>query len=235
MRRNLIRLFVKIVIALLTRIERIGFDNIPSGGNFIIAANHLGYLDAFIMIYLMNYVKNENPIVIVAEKYERYAVFRWAVRVFEWDFIDRQNAEMRTMLNVIKRLKAGGFMAIAPEGTRSKTEGLIEGKQGAAFLAAKSGAQVIPAGVIGSEDRLFFANLKRLRRTPIRVIVGDAFEIPDIPRENRDNYLQEQTDEIMCQIAALIPAKNRGVYKDHPRLKELIAEEKPSLSETLPA
>ena len=224
MRQNFIRSFVKIVMALLTRIERVGFENIPTGGNFIIAANHLGYLDVFVMVYLMNYVKNDKPIVIVAEKYERYAIFRWAVRVFDWQFIDRQNADMRTMLNVLKGLKAGGFMAIAPEGTRSKTEGLIEGKQGAAFLAAKSGARVIPTGIIGSEDRLLFTNLKRLRRTPIQVVLGQAFSIPDIPRENREDYLKQQTDEIMCQIAALIPEKNRGVYRNHPRLKELLAQ-----------
>jgi len=220
---------------MLARVERIGFENIPAGGKFIIASNHLGYLDAFLMIYLMNYIKNEQPIVIVAEKYERYFIFRWAVRVFNWDFIDRQNAEMRTMINVIKRLKSGGFMAIAPEGTRSQTEGLIEGKQGAAFLAAKSGAQVVPAGVIGSEDRLFFANLKRFKRTPIQVVVGHPFLIPDIPKKDREFFLKEQTDEIMCQIAALIPEKNRGVYRNHPRLGELLGEKTRSSMAATPA
>jgi 1-acyl-sn-glycerol-3-phosphate acyltransferase len=42
--------------------------------------------------------------------------------------------------------------------------------------------------------------------------------------KNRDEALQEQTDEIMCQIAALLPESYRGVYGDHPRLKELVAD-----------
>jgi hypothetical protein len=33
------------------------------------------------------------------------------------------------------------------------------------------------------------------------------------------------TDEIMCQIGALLPEKYRGVYTNHPRLKELLAQQ----------
>ena len=43
------------------------------------------------------------------------------------------------------------------------------------------------------------------------------------PRENRDEFLQQQTDEIMAQIAVLLPEKYRGVYEKHPRVAELLA------------
>jgi len=45
-----------------------------------------------------------------------------------------------------------------------------------------------------------------------------------MPRADRDAWLQEQTDEIMCQIAALLPPDHRGVYAGHPRLLELLGE-----------
>jgi hypothetical protein len=35
--------------------------------------------------------------------------------------------------------------------------------------------------------------------------------------------MREATDEIMCRIGVLLPEKYRGVYADHPRLKELLA------------
>jgi len=34
--------------------------------------------------------------------------------------------------------------------------------------------------------------------------------------------LKQYTDEIMCHIAAILPEKYRGVYAEHPRLKELL-------------
>ena len=40
----------------------------------------------------------------------------------------------------------------------------------------------------------------------------------------RDAWLAEQTDEVMCQIAALLPPDHRGVYADHPRLRALLLE-----------
>ena len=61
-----------------------------------------------------------------------------------------------------------------------------------------------------------------LQRLHIKLRMGDPFYLPPMDRKNRDGYLQEQTDEIMCRIAMLLEPKYRGVYADHPRLHELI-------------
>jgi len=44
-----------------------------------------------------------------------------------------------------------------------------------------------------------------------------------VPRENREAELQKQTDEVMCRIAVLLPEEMRGVYANHPRTLELLA------------
>jgi 1-acyl-sn-glycerol-3-phosphate acyltransferase len=67
------------------------------------------------------------------------------------------------------------------------------------------------------------SNLKKLKRTSIRLIAGKAFTLPHFPKENRDEKLLEYTDEIMCRIAVMLPEHNRGYYAEHPRLKELLA------------
>jgi 1-acyl-sn-glycerol-3-phosphate acyltransferase len=119
-------------------------------------------------------------------------------------------------------MKDGGLLVIAPEGTRSKTEALQEGKMGVAFLAGKSGFPVLPVAVTGTEDRVIVENLKRLRRSKITATAADLLYI-DLPKGNgREAAMRQATDEIMCQIAALLPQKYRGVYSDHPRLKELV-------------
>jgi 1-acyl-sn-glycerol-3-phosphate acyltransferase len=52
---------------------------------------------------------------------------------------------------------------------------------------------------------------------------GPPFSLPPLGTKDRDAVLRQATDEIMCRIAALIPEKYRGVYADHPRLKQLLA------------
>jgi 1-acyl-sn-glycerol-3-phosphate acyltransferase len=80
----------------------------------------------------------------------------------------------------------------------------------------------VPVAISGTEDRLFFGNLKHLRRTSIKIVAGKSFMLPPFPKENRDEVLQKYTDEIMCRIAVMLPERNRGYYSEHPRLRELL-------------
>jgi 1-acyl-sn-glycerol-3-phosphate acyltransferase len=75
--------------------------------------------------------------------------------------------------------------------------------------------------VTGTEDAV--AQLFRFRRPLIRVCVGQPFTLPPVERRQRAEMLQRNTDEIMCQIAALLPPEYRGAYADHPRLAELLS------------
>jgi 1-acyl-sn-glycerol-3-phosphate acyltransferase len=93
---------------------------------------------------------------------------------------------------------------------------------GVAFLASKSGYPILPVAVTGTEDRLILENLKHFRRSKITATAAELLYV-DIPKGNgREAAMRQITDEIMCQIAALLPENYRGVYADHPRLKELL-------------
>lgn len=92
---------------------------------------------------------------------------------------------------------------------------------GAVFLASKSGYPVLPIALTGTEDRGVLENLKHFRRTKITVTAADPLYIEIPTGKGREQAMRSATDEIMCQIAALLPEKYRGVYADHPRLKEL--------------
>ena len=83
----------------------------------------------------------------------------------------------------------------------------------------------MPVAVTGTEDRGVVENLKRLRRLKIVVHAGDPFNIQIPKGKGRDEAMQEATDEIMCKIGVMLPEKYRGVYADHPRLKELLAQQ----------
>jgi len=221
MRLKFTRLLIRFLLHLLTRIELRGRENIPTTSNFIIAANHNGLVDAFLPFYILN---NNNLVLLVGEKWEKLSIMRWLGRGLNFLFVDRFNPDLKAIREVIVRMKRGEVLVITPEGTRSKVGRLIEGKPGVSYLAAKMGYPIAPVGISGTFDKVFFGQLKRLHRPHIIVSIGPAFSLPPLPKEaqDRDEALKTDTDEIMCRIAALLPLEQRGVYSNHPRLKELL-------------
>jgi len=64
--------------------------------------------------------------------------------------------------------------------------------------------------------------LRHFKRIHIHLRIGKSFMLPELRRQDRDKILQQSTDEMMCQIAVLLPPAYRGVYADHSRLAELL-------------
>lgn len=215
--------FIRFIINIIARVKASGYENLPEKGGFVIAVNHLGFLDAPMAYYALD---NWNLFIPVAEKWEENAILRWLGKHLNAIFIDRFNPDLKAMREMMKRMEQGQTLVIAPEGTRARDEKMAQGKPGVAYLASKMGWTIVPVALIGTEDRVVLGNLKRLKRTNIQLVAGKPFTLPPFPREDREAKLQEYTDEIMCHIAAMIPERNRGYYADHPRLKELLAGNK---------
>ena len=209
---------IRTIVNLIARVEIQGSENIPKEGGFVIATNHLGRLDVALLFYALE----GDFILTIAEKYEHHWLFGPIGNAINGIWLDRYNADVGAIRQVLTRMKAGGILAIAPEGTRSKTETMAEGKPGVAYLALKTGLPIVPVGLTGTEDRMVIDRLKHLKKSEIKIIVGTPLNLPPIPKKNRDAILKEYTEEIMCQIGALLPEKYRGVYANHPRLKELL-------------
>ena len=218
--KNLLRTLIRLFINIIAKVEVIDHEKLPEEGSYAFATNHLGILDAFLAYYIL---ERWDFFIPVAEKWEKSFFLRWLGKHLNFIFIDRFNPDIHALREILKRMGTGEVLVIAPEGTRSRSEKMAEGKPGVSYLVSKTQFPVIPVGIAGTEDRTFFNNLKKLKRTHIQVTIGDAFTLPPLPRKNRDDVLREYTDEIMCQIATLIPEKNRGFYAENPRLKELLA------------
>lgn len=212
----------RIVLRLVADVTLINLDAVPRAGGVIVVSNHLGRLDAMLGVLLLERTGRDDLIMMIAEKYQNYAFWRWFVERLDAIWLNRFDVDLRAMRQVYKRLRQGQILAMAPEGTRSVTESLAPGKPGAAFLAFKTGVPLVPAGITGTEDRLVMSRLKRLRRLDITIQFGEPYTLPPIGGQQRDIYLEEQTEEIMCRIAALLPPKYRGYYAEHPRLLELL-------------
>jgi 1-acyl-sn-glycerol-3-phosphate acyltransferase len=218
---QLARWIIKNFVRLTTRLEIEGAENLPISGNYVVASNHLGRLDPA-MVYAV--LERQDIIMFVAEKYERSPLWRWFAHQMDAIFIDRFNADFAAVRKALNRLRKGGLLVLAPEGTRSQTGALIEGKPGVSFLASKANVPIIPVALMGTEDKRVVHEALRLRRSKVIARIGLPFTLPPSRSQEREETLQQHTDEIMCQIAALLKPEYRGVYSDHPRLHQLLAE-----------
>ena len=212
------RAIVRFAMKIIADIEVYGREKMPEG-NFIAAANHLGRLDTAALFCVID---RDDIIMPVAEKYKNHPLFGLMGRTVNAIWLNRFEADYSALREILARMEKGGMLVIAPEGTRSKTEALQEAKPGVAFLASKSGYPVIPVAITGTEDRAILENLKHFRRSKIIVRGGYPFKI-ELPKgRGREEAMRAATDEIMCRIAVMLPEKYRGVYAEHPRLKELL-------------
>ena len=218
MRYKTLHIIVHFLLDLIADVEIVGVEKVPAG-NVILAANHLGRLDTAVLLYVL---EREDIIMPVAEKYKHHPLFGLIGRSVDAIWLNRFEADYASLREILARMQKGGLLVIAPEGTRSKSEALQEGKMGVAFLASKSGYPVVPIALTGTEDRRVLENLKRFRRSKIRAVAGEPFHIQIPTGKEREVAMRQATDEIMCRIAALLPESYRGAYKDHPRLKELL-------------
>jgi len=213
-----VRSLIRILVNLIAEVETAGWEYLPASGALVVASNHIGIIDILMFHYTLDRFDMFIPL---AEKWEKQAWIRWLARQLNFLFVDRYNPDLKALRKMITLMEGGNALVIAPEGTRSRTGALIEGKPGVAFLAARSGFPVLPVAITGTEDKVILGNLKHFRRSHFTLTGGPTFVIPPLPREGRDAALQTATDEVMCRIAILLPPRYRGVYAGHPRLKEL--------------
>jgi 1-acyl-sn-glycerol-3-phosphate acyltransferase len=200
---------------LLINPEVSGLENVPAEGAFLAVTNHLSIADPP-LLYI--HIRRQ-MVMFAADKWKKVPGIRQLAELVGVIWVARGEADMGAIKTSLAALRSGQPMGLAPEGTRSRTGQLQKAKTGAAYLADRTGIPIVPIAISGTER--FGQNLKRLRRTPVKIVVGQPFHLPPHGHA-KASLLEQYTDEIMCRLAALLPAQYRGVYADHPRLRELV-------------
>ena len=218
MKRETLQKLVDIIFHLIADIRFVGAENIPAKGGILLATNHMSRMDTPLL-----FLNPTRPDItaLVTDKYKEYPFFRWFTNTSGGIWIDRTRADFTAFRQATEVLKAGTALGIAPEGTRSEAGALLEAKAGTALLAVRTGTPVVPVAIEGSEVAI--ARWKHLRRPRLIVHFGRPIPPPELPREDREAVLLRYMDEIMCQMAAMLPPRYHGFYAGHPRLKEILS------------
>ena len=198
-----------VLFRLVLKLEVVGREYIPPTGPLIAACNHATFLDPFMIDGQMG-----RPMVFFAkQEVMAMPLFGFLARYYMVIPVARGEADMNALKAALRVLREGYALYVAPEGTRSKSGALQQGKLGAVVMAQRTHAAVVPCGIWG--QKALIPNLKRLRRTPVRVQFGPAFRFVDPTKPSKEEH-QAMTDEMMYRIAALLPAEQRGVYAGPP-------------------
>jgi 1-acyl-sn-glycerol-3-phosphate acyltransferase len=122
--------------------------------------------------------------------------------------VHRGQPDRRAISAVLEAFHQGRRVLLAPEGRESLTGALEAGTEGAAFLALKANMPVVPITLTGTEH--IYSNLKRLRRTPVTLTVGEPFVLTR--QASGPDRFKQATCQIMETLARQLPGPYRGAY-----------------------
>lgn len=210
-RRNIMRGVIRTLgFKVLWDVDVTGMENVPTSGPAIIMMNHISLIDP---VLCMGAVTNRFVIPMTKIENVRHPVIGPLVRWWGSYSVRRGEVDRKALVNSIELVKSGQLILIAPEGTRHP-EGLVEAKDGLAYVATKADAVIIPTGISGAVPWL--QKMKRLQRPRINVNFGRPFKFKAdgegrVPRE----ALSAMSHEAMYQLAMAVKDETRrGFYSD---------------------
>ncbi len=208
-------LVVKGITTALCQVDADQLERVPTSGPLIAVTNHINFLEAPVIYTRLM----PRPLTGYA-KIETWdsAFLGWLFNVWGIIPIRRGEPDKTAVKSGLQALKEGSILTIAPEGTRSSDGRLLRGHPGVVMLALLSDAPLLPVVHYGHEN--YREDLRKLRRTKIHAVVGHSFKLDKSSEKVTSEIRQVMVDEIMYQMAALLPPQYRGVYANLSKATE---------------
>jgi 1-acyl-sn-glycerol-3-phosphate acyltransferase len=200
----------------LMRLEVRGLENVPRRGALIIASNHLHNFDPEVV----GAVIPRNVFFMAKKELFTVRIVGGFIRFFGAFPVDRGAADRAALRYAVHLVEDGEALLMFPEGTRSLTGKIEKVLAGAAFVAVRTGAPVLPVAVTGTESLPFdekatAAGRRRRGRAHVTVTFGRPFHLGTGANGKRLTT-EAATDEMMRHVAVLLPPEYRGIYADLP-------------------
>ena len=183
--------FLRGIYKICFRVKETG--TVPDEGAYIICANHINYLDAAAIVLfnkrMINFVGKEDLF--------RFRILNWLAHLFDIIPIKRNMQDMEAMKRCMKLLKSGGVLGIFPEGTRKGMAKNVKVKNGAVFMAIKTGVPIIPVGIHGTFKPF----------SKVYVNYGEPIDLSKYKGEDKEK-IDEATSMVMEEIVRLTKIEN---------------------------
>lgn len=174
-----------------------GLEHLPTSGGFLLAANHVDWLDGFYIAAAVNHHRH------------RPVYFLTKTNNYWWTSLTIQiptSNRGAIVSKAVDQLRAGRIVCNFPEGERNSSDQLMAGKTGTARMAMLAGVPVIPLGISCEPGRTMAQSLRYVLSSghPVQLRVGRPIVLPNrIPEEITADELTAATKTIMSEIAPL--------------------------------
>ena len=214
--RTLLRTASRAAFLALTDLEVIGAENFPASGPLIVVANHFNFADPAAIVRISPW-----PIEFLGGLHfvDGPAISHLLPRLWGY-YAVRRGAVSRSAIRAADAvLGQNGVLGIFPEGG-SWAQVLRPARPGTAYLAARTGARILPIGIDGM-PHIFPSLRQRHQRAQVTIRIGEPFG----PFNNAGRGQLGRPDleaighDIMEHIACLLPEERRGVYASDPALR----------------
>jgi len=200
---------IKAILSTFLDVDDDDVARIPMQGPLILATNHINSLDAPVGFSHLH----PRPLTafVKIETWNNWFM-KFLFNAWEAIPITRGEVDFEAFRLAEDALKMKKIVIVAPEGTRSYHGKLNQGYPGIVLLAIRSGVPILPVVFYGNEN--FKQKFRLARRTQMVIKVGKPFTLDAHGQSLSREVRTQMTEEIMCEISALLPEKNRGVYSD---------------------
>jgi 1-acyl-sn-glycerol-3-phosphate acyltransferase len=180
-----------------------GRYNIPRKGPYIVASNHLSWIDIpFIPAYI------PGRLVWMAKEEVFQGKLGWIGRFLGAFPVKRGEGDRQALRTAEAQLKKGNVLGIFPEGHRSDTHSMIKGHAGLGMIALRTGMPVLPVAVWGTE------NVLREFGAHANITFGEPIVLKPKGEKITREDIEAATETVMRRIASMLPPQYRGVYGD---------------------
>ena len=188
------------------RLEVTGRENVPPFGPLIVVVNHLSFTDPPVLVCTF-----PRKLSFLGKK-ELFAnpVGRFAMRTFHVHPFDRSGLSVDAVRMAMRLLAQDEAVVVFPEGKRSPDHKLGDGLAGAAYMALRSQAPVLPVAITGTEKISGWRMMVPLTR--FRLNIGQPFSLPVVEGTPSRGVVTNMRDLMMSRIAALLPPEYQGKW-----------------------
>ncbi|MEF9953133.1 MAG: lysophospholipid acyltransferase family protein [Clostridium sp.] len=184
-------------------------------GPVIFISNHLSNADGLL---LNKVLKKHNPYFVAGVKLNSTDISKIGLEVVNIIPIKAGSADVEALKKCIQAIKEKKNILIFPEGTRSRTASMIEGKKGIVLIARKANVPIVPIGMWGSENLMPINDdnmgEESFKSADVNISIGEPFELPKFNKgEDKEEYSNNCLNMIMKSISSLLPEEYRGIYK----------------------
>ncbi|SDX28419.1 1-acyl-sn-glycerol-3-phosphate acyltransferase [Marininema mesophilum] len=169
---SLVKQLVALALRLYHRVEVTGASNIPQTGPIVLVGNHVSYLDPF-------YIGASFPRQIhfmAKEESFKHPILKRILLSLEAFPIQRGKIDLRSIRKAFVYLKEGQVVGMFPEGGRRDENPMEEIKQGAAYIALKTTAHLLPVYIEGTSQALP-RDAKWIRPARIQIRYGEPITV----------------------------------------------------------